>query len=173
MIDPSELLFVVDENNKPLDPLPRDFVQENKIWHRCSHIWIINKNNQILCQKRSALKDKNPGKWEAHFGGHMGPGESYEENAQKELNEELGIKCTTDELHFFEIYKNAHAYEFQAIYYLLWDGDLASLQLEQAEVSEVVWKSIEELEQYYVTKDENWVQTMYTLTLLNHVKTIK
>ncbi len=69
MINKEELIFAVDENNNPIEPISRENAHKNGIWHRISDIWIINKKKQVLVQKRSALKDTNPGKWEAFVGG--------------------------------------------------------------------------------------------------------
>ncbi len=65
MINNKELLFVVDENNQPQQPLPRNVVHKNSLWHRTAAVWVINRNGKILCQKRSLKKDVKPGMWEA------------------------------------------------------------------------------------------------------------
>ncbi|HXS15141.1 MAG TPA: NUDIX domain-containing protein, partial [Candidatus Saccharimonadales bacterium] len=85
MIKKDELLFTVDENNLLQEPKPRNEVHANGYWHRTAHIWIFNDKKEILCQKRSLLKDMNPGKWEPFFGGHMAPQEEYIDNALLEL----------------------------------------------------------------------------------------
>lgn len=72
MINSEELLFCVDDNNNPIEPLPRKFVHANSVWHRVSHIYVVNtQNKQILCQQRSLKKDALPGIQEAYFGGHV------------------------------------------------------------------------------------------------------
>ena len=65
MINKDELLFAVDENNKPIEPMPRAKAHTEGVWHRNAHIWIVNPNREVLVHKRSMLKDSNPGKWEA------------------------------------------------------------------------------------------------------------
>ena len=105
MIDPKELLFTVDDENNPIQPEARDLVHSKGIWHRTSHIWIVNDDGAVLCQQRSLSKDSNPGLWEPFFGGHLPPNTSYEQGAVDELKEELGISINKSDLALFSIYK--------------------------------------------------------------------
>ncbi len=171
MIDKDELLFVVDENNNSIEPKPRAEVHAKGYWHRASNIWIINKNKQVLCQKRSMRKDTNPGKWEAHFGGHLAPGEDYLINAIKETNEELGLEVSASELKLFKVYKSEDDKEFQAVYYLEWNGDANSLTLEKEEVDEVKWFNVSDLEKLFVQKRyPEWVTHGYEDEMLLALK---
>src|SRR5581483_7577210 len=102
MINPQELLTVVDEHDNPLTPLPRKEVHAKGLWHRTAGIWVVNTNGQILCQKRSLKKDVHPGLWEAFFGGHVLSGVEYLDSAAREMEEELGIKIDKKNLHFYK-----------------------------------------------------------------------
>ncbi len=42
-----ELFFVVDEQDRPLAPLPRRQVHGSGAWHRVSHIGIINDHGEV------------------------------------------------------------------------------------------------------------------------------
>lgn len=171
MINKDELLFTVNQFNQPVTPLPRLEVHEKKLWHRTTHVWIINNDNQILCQQRSQLKDTSPGKWEAHFGGHILANEHEEHNAINELYEELGLRITKEDLHFFQIYpsKNKLTKHFEYIFNIFWDGERSNLKLEQEEVETVRWFSIEKLvEIFLVKKDTDWVIHGYEKKLLDY-----
>ncbi len=171
MINRSELLFVVDENNIPTEPKPRHEVHRDGYWHRTAHIWIINSHSEILCQKRSLLKDMNPGKWEPFFGGHMAPDEAYITNARNELEEELGIQALEEDIHQFTIFKDLQGKEFQGVHYLFWNGKVAELTLEKDEVEEVKWVSIESLYEVIIkTQDKNWSIMGYEKELLEYLK---
>lgn len=171
MIIKKELLFTVDESNNPIEPMPRDIVHGNGIWHRTNQIWIINDKKQILCQRRSLLKDMNPGKWEALFGGHIKAGQDYVDNALDELREELGIVVKKDDLHFFTIHKSIEHKEFEGIYYLEWNGNLNDLHLEKEEVDQVKWFEINELLEVLVNKkSENWSKFGYEEELLTELQ---
>lgn len=118
MINNEELLFCVDENNNPIDPKPRNLVHATGIWHRTSHIWIVNDKKEILCQRRSLLKDKAPGLWEGFFGGHIPPQVSYLDHALTELEEEVGLKVSKQDLKEVFVYKLDRGCEFVGVFVL-------------------------------------------------------
>ena len=60
--------------------------------HPVVHIQILNRSGQLYLQKRSMLKDIQPGKWDTAVGGHVSYGESIMEAVFREAFEELGIQ---------------------------------------------------------------------------------
>ncbi len=170
MIIKDELLYAVDGLNNPIKPEPRKRAHTNGTWHRTSQIWIVNDKQQILCQRRSLLKDTNPGKWEAIFGGHLTPKQEYIDCAIIELREELGIEATREDLHFLFINKSEKDKEFQGIFSISWNGNSSHLQLEKEEVEEVKWISIENLLKLFKEKDDNWSSFSYETKLLKKWK---
>ncbi|MGI8419187.1 MAG: NUDIX hydrolase [Candidatus Levyibacteriota bacterium] len=157
MINDLELLCVVDENNNPIGAKPRHEIHAKHLWHRVSHIWVFNSRNQILCQKRTMLKDIYPGKWEAHLGGHMRIGEDYIDNALKETKEEIGLPRSKKDIIFFKVHKYKKDKEFQGIFYTRWDGEINELVLEKEEVENIKWVSIRALQNIFKKKDTKWV----------------
>lgn len=168
MIDEEEFLFVVDENNNPLEAKSRGEVHKNGLWHRISHIWIVNSKGQILCQKRSKAKDIYPGRWETFFGGHILAGEQDLDSAVKEVSEELGANVNTGDLLFFKVIKISRDLgkmmhnQFCSIYLLKWDGDEERISFEKEEVDEVKWVDARDIERV-LSKTENntWVDPGY------------
>ena len=167
MINGDELLFVVGNNNKPLQAKSRNETHAKRLWHRCSHIWVINSKKQILCQKRTMLKDVNPGKWEANFGGHVKGGEDYIDNAIIELKEEIGLDRNKKDMIFFKVYKHTRDREFQGIFYTNWNGSINKLKLEKEEVEEVKWVDIVNLQKIFEEKNKSWTHHDYGEELLN------
>ncbi|NOX71171.1 MAG: NUDIX domain-containing protein, partial [Candidatus Micrarchaeota archaeon] len=97
-------------------------------------------------QKRSAKKDTAPGKWAVSAAGHVSFGESYEETATRELEEELGIRAP--------LYKMAKIYDYKKMENGLIENEIIMLymcehegpfNLQESEVSEVKFVSIDEL----------------------------
>ncbi|MFO0703765.1 MAG: NUDIX domain-containing protein [Patescibacteria group bacterium] len=157
MINSEELLFVVDENNNPLTPLPRHIVHSGGHWHRVIHVWTIDGNGNLLCNKRSINKDQSPGNWAAGVGGHILAGEDPVHTAVSEFYEELGIKISENDLQFYKICKNVNNKEFQYVYYILWDGSIDELKLEKEEIDEVRWFDIHDVEDNISDKKiTNW-----------------
>lgn len=156
MINNEELLYCVDEDNNPIEPKPRSLVHATGIWHRTSHIWIVNDEKEILCQRRSLLKDKAPGLWEGFFGGHIPPQVSYLDHALTELEEEVGLKVSKEDLKEAFIHKLESGKEFVGVFVLNWSGDETKLKLEPDEVERVKWFSKEDLKNNLEAKDGKW-----------------
>ena len=90
--DQKEIYDVVDMQDEVIGKATRREIHQKKLVHRSIHILVFNSKNQIFLQKRSKLKDENPGFWDTSSAGHVDTGETYDECAVRELWEELGIK---------------------------------------------------------------------------------
>ena len=88
-----EKFDVVDENDNTTGTELRGAVHAKNLLHRAVHILVFNKAGELLLQKRSAWKDREPSKWDSSAAGHLEPGESYSDGAIRETEEELGIHC--------------------------------------------------------------------------------
>lgn len=172
----NELFFVVDENDNPLDPLPRKLVHGHGVWHRVAHVWVLDGRGEVLCQQRSFSKESNPGSWEPFFGGHLGPNEGYEEGAKREVFEEIGLRPTL--LNFLMVYKrydstnDGYNNEFQGIYTFEWSGDLSMLHFNDGEVEQVMWMPLAKVLSNLVIGSEAWTNCGYeegVITLLQEL----
>lgn len=148
-----ELLDIVDENGLPTgETVERELAHRNGIRHRTSHVWILRKRNntiQVLLQKRSKNKDSYPGCYDISSAGHIPCGEDYLDSALRELQEELGINATAEELQYcgcrhIEFHGNFHGQSFWdnqvSNIYVLWrDWDESQFQLQESEVESVLW----------------------------------
>jgi len=59
--------------------------------HPVIHLHLINSKGEVYLQKRSMLKDTQPGKWDTSVGGHVDLGETIEQALLRETAEELNI----------------------------------------------------------------------------------
>lgn len=169
-----ELFFVVDENDRPQEPLPRKLVHGYGVWHRVSHIWLQNDNGQILCQQRSLEKELLPGFWECFFGGHIRPNETYKDAAIRELGEELGIKVADENLQLWKVYKfsdgKGYNNEFMGVFVFKWNGDTKDLTFDDGEVAQVAWKDIPTIRQHIIEDGKkSWTNVGYELQLLDEL----
>ncbi len=87
-----ETVQIVDEENREIGAVTRSIMREQNLIHRATYIFIQNREGKLFIQKRSASKDVYPGYWEAAAGGVVLAGETYEESARRELEEELGLR---------------------------------------------------------------------------------
>ena len=87
-----ELVTIVDEENQPVGSASRAVMRRFNLPHRATYILVFNSRREIFIQKRTATKDIYPGYFCTATGGVVAAGESYEESAQRELAEELGVR---------------------------------------------------------------------------------
>jgi 16S rRNA (adenine1518-N6/adenine1519-N6)-dimethyltransferase len=66
-------------------------VHGNNLRHRAVHILIFNQAGEVYLQQRARWKDRHPLRWDSSAAGHVNAGESYDETARRELEEELGV----------------------------------------------------------------------------------
>ncbi|QTN34240.1 ribosomal RNA small subunit methyltransferase A [Akkermansiaceae bacterium] len=92
-----EVFDVVDENDVPTGTATRSEVHSQGLIHRAVHVFVLNRNGDLYLQKRSLIKDMNPGVWDSSVSGHLDAGEGYREAAVRELGEEMGIRDITPE----------------------------------------------------------------------------
>jgi 16S rRNA (adenine1518-N6/adenine1519-N6)-dimethyltransferase len=90
----NERFPVVDKNDRILRDASRSKVHGNNLRHRAVHILIFNLTGEVYLQQRSRWKDLHPLKWDSSAAGHVTVAESYDETAQRELKEELGISVS-------------------------------------------------------------------------------
>ena len=87
----SELVDVVDADDRVIGRATRADVRAQKLRHRATYILVFNSQGQLFVHRRSAAKDVYPSHYDVTVGGVVGAGESYDTGAQRELAEELGI----------------------------------------------------------------------------------
>lgn len=86
-----EIVAIVDRENQPIGAVTRKIMRQQRLIHRASYILVFNTAGELYIQKRSRTKDIYPGYWDLAAGGVVLEGESYEESAKRELEEELGL----------------------------------------------------------------------------------
>ena len=90
--NPDELFDVVDEEDHVIGQATRAEVHARGLFHRAVHIFLFNEQGELLIQQRSAEKDEFPLCWTSSASGHVDAGEDYLPAAQRELEEELGLR---------------------------------------------------------------------------------
>lgn len=139
-----EKVFIVDDNNNPLEPQPRDIMIRDNLWCRVASIVVLDiQSKMVLCQKRSETKDQRPGLWVVEFGGKADPDEDCIITAQRELYEESGIQCDLSELKFSGIEKSTERHQFAYCYYIDCRQNI-EIKPDPEEVSEIQWIPISE-----------------------------
>lgn len=120
-----EWLEIVDDHDRVVGRARRAECHGNpNLVHRTAHVVVFASDGRLLLQKRSRGKDIQPGKWDTAVGGHLSPGENYEQAARREAAEELGIDLGHEPLEFlFQHHiRNRVESENVAVYKLVHDG---------------------------------------------------
>ena len=127
-----EIVTIVDEHNNVVGALPRKEMRARCLPHRSTYILVFNSLGHLFVQKRSMSKDVFPGFYDPVAGGVVLAGESYEEGARRELEEELGIRETTLDPLFEFYYACPDARVWGAAFSCVFDGPIV-LQEEEIE----------------------------------------
>ncbi len=142
--DKSEIFDVVDEEDNVIGQATRQEVHAKKLLHRVSNIFIFNSKGEMLVQKRSQTKDEYPGRFTSSVSGHLDAGETYEEAAHREMQEEIGF---TAPLTFIEKFQggNHNSFEHTILFKAIAD-DVPIC--DPVEVEEAIFFSPKELAQF-------------------------
>lgn len=157
-----EYLDVLDEfGNKTGVSKPRDEVHRCGDWHKSVQFWIINRNNEILLQKRGPNVKKHPNMWHISSSGHIKSGLSSKETAILESKEELGIDVIEEQLEYlftstrnYSVNNDFIEREFHDVYLAQLDITLDDLTLQEEEVSDAKFVSLDEFKKMVETKDK-------------------
>jgi len=90
---PEEIFDICDADDNVTGQAPRSVVHARKWLHRAVHIWVFNSKGEFLTHLRSAIKDEFPSTYTSSASGHLSAGETYDEAAPRELEEELGLRA--------------------------------------------------------------------------------
>ncbi|MEM7403748.1 MAG: NUDIX domain-containing protein [Pseudomonadota bacterium] len=89
-----ELVQLVDADNQLAGAAPRWRVRTEGLYHRATYLFVFNTAGELFLQRRAETKDLYPGFYDACAGGVVVAGETYEQNAIREADEELGLEIT-------------------------------------------------------------------------------
>ncbi|MDY5639707.1 MAG: NUDIX domain-containing protein [Lachnospiraceae bacterium] len=153
-----EIFDIVDEYGKPTgETIERGLAHKEGVRHRTAHIWIAREVNgkwQVLLQKRAQTKDSFPGRYDTSSAGHIQAGDEPLESAIRELQEELGIVASPEELKYAGTFNIKYEKEFHNklfkdneiafVYVYLGEIDIDDIIVQEEELECVEWFDLEE-----------------------------
>jgi len=88
-----EMVPIVESSGIVIAQSSREYVHSgSKLLHPVVHLHIIDRNGNLLLQKRANAKSLYPGKWDIAVGGHVTFGETIDEALYRESEEELNLQ---------------------------------------------------------------------------------
>ncbi len=104
---------------------------------------------EVLFQKRSALVDRNPEKWDISAGGHINYGEDECSAAIREAEEEIGVQLDKTKLELVSSdISVSRTNRFRFIYCYDWGDQADTFYFDDQEVSEVKWVPFAEFDEF-------------------------
>jgi isopentenyldiphosphate isomerase len=137
-----ERLDVVDEKDEVVGEADINQIYSERLRHRIVHILLFNSEGKLALQKRSQYKSFCPGYWSTPVGGHVQKGETYEQAALREFQEELGANSPLEFL-FKEVYNDSQGNKkFLSTFRTNYDGQF---ELNPEEVESIDFFTLEEI----------------------------
>ena len=148
-----EFFYVVDEDDNVIGKASREDCHSNrKLIHRSVYVFVLNNKGEIFIQKRSMKKDLYPGFYTASATGHVNYGENYDEAAERELREELGIEAPLRRLGRVKSFSETER-EISMIYVCRYNGPI---RFNRKEISEGFYMSMEDIKRSLKTEEKKF-----------------
>jgi isopentenyldiphosphate isomerase len=141
-VDPGdELVDIVDEEDRETGVVTRREMRARRLRHRCTYVLVRDGRGRLYVHRRTEGKDVFPGMYDATVGGVVLHGESYDEGARRELEEELGIRGADLRFLWKLRYDGEDGPAWGAVYEATWEGPV------RPQESEIAWGAFLPLEE--------------------------
>jgi isopentenyldiphosphate isomerase len=98
-LDPGDdLVDVLDDGGRIVGQATRREMRARRLPHRSTYILVFNRHGELFIHLRTATKDVWPSHWDPCVGGVVAAGESFDDGAARELEEEIGVSAPIERL---------------------------------------------------------------------------
>ncbi|WP_335964378.1 NUDIX domain-containing protein [Galbibacter sp. PAP.153] len=140
-----ELVDILDsKGNSTGKVMLKSEAHKKGLFHPTIHAWLYTKKGEVLIQQRVASKKTYPNKWDVSVAGHIGAGEAPAKSAIREIEEEIGLKVTANDLEKIGVYRSAVVHnkdiidcEFHHIYLIELTVPESKLKIQESEVADI------------------------------------
>lgn len=177
-----ELIDILDTNGEFTGKTALKSKAHREGWfHPTVHIWLYTTDGNILLQQRGSQKDTHPLLWDVSVAGHIGAGEKTIDAALREVEEEVGLKITTNNLEKIGVFKSVHEHhaqlidcEFHHVFLCKLEVPFGELTLQKSEVAALKLISLTQFseETWGMAKLQNYVPhgVEYFVTISKAIK---
>lgn len=155
-----ELIEIVDsEGNFTGEIIDKDIAHDKNLLHNEICCFVLNDLNQVLLQKRSSTKKTHPNLW-GLCAGHVVAHENLEDAAKREINEELGLNVSINDLQpFSSKFINIDTDNSQITYFYCIKSNKKAedFKIQKEELSEVKWYNIDYIIEMIKNNDKSTV----------------
>ncbi|MFG2140828.1 NUDIX domain-containing protein [Streptomyces sp. NPDC048650] len=143
----SEYVEQVDEQDRVIDVVERDEAVRKWLMHRIAVVVCRDGAGRVLVHRRGDRMSRYPGHYDTVIGGGVDVGESYEQAAAREFEEEMGVRLSAPpRMVFKRIYQEEQGPYWMAVHDVrLGAADIASIAPNPREVAWWGWTTEEEI----------------------------
>jgi isopentenyldiphosphate isomerase len=124
-----ELVDLVNDDGMTIAVVARREMRARRLPHRCTYVLVFNQRGELFIHLRTPTKDVFPSHWDVTIGGVLTAGETFEQGARREIQEELGVIAQPEKLFPFR-YADERTVVQAFVYRLNHDGPF-QLQAEE------------------------------------------
>lgn len=155
----------VNERDEVIGIVPFDEIFTDQLIARIARVFLLDQQSRIYLQRRSTSMRNAPGLWDQSAAGHVDPGESYEQAAARELEEELGVENVKLNQKVYYYAEEPHPTygplkRFNTIYVAKYDGQ--PIVHDPEEVMDGRWINFDELESWIEQKPDDFAPGFLT-----------
>lgn len=158
-----ELIDIVTKEGLPTgETVLKSVIHKEGHYHNTAHIWFYTKAGEILLQQRAASKVIHPLLWDVSVAGHIDAGETVKAGAVREIQEELGVTITENDLYKIGVFKYSQSYdngivdnEFHNTFIAELKVDLSELKPQPEEVEALKLVSFEKFLKLLIHSETN------------------
>lgn len=163
---------IVNERDEILYYKEREETTREEI-RRIVGLNVFNQKGEVLIAKRGPLKVHDPNLWGPAVAGTVEEGETYDENVVKEAQEEIGLVDFEPVFLKKMFYETDNARRFTSVYYAVINSEERELILQEDEVAEIKWVTVEDLEKWFIGKPEEFIPSFSrTLETIKEIQNI-
>jgi hypothetical protein len=83
---------IVDDEDRSIGVIKRSEVFARRANFRVTHVFVFNRNQELLIQQLAFTRERNPGQWGSSVAAYLFAGEAYADAAVRRVSQELHVK---------------------------------------------------------------------------------